>query len=217
MKISKTSLCLLAALFLTTLASCACEEDEFGDVLEMEIPVDIGRRENIYQVGDTLWVVADFPKFVKVVGNQNDIELVDHKFFSSLYISLISESQLRTYTTSQVIVERGSVEINQLGGYDYLFEETEFGYAVRFGIVLVAPGDYSTTSISGEEQGTYRHPTYYSCKNNLRKNVFINRINRFSTMDNFNDFLAWDQVAGDFVQTYEGYLLGGKFTFRVVE
>jgi DNA-binding transcriptional regulator/RsmH inhibitor MraZ len=71
----------LAIFILTTASSCACEEDEFGEVLHMEIPVDTGSERNIFRVGDTLWVEADFPKEVVVVGNNSRIELPDYKFF----------------------------------------------------------------------------------------------------------------------------------------
>lgn len=208
-----------AVLLLTVATTCACEEDEFGEVLHMEIPVDTGRENNLYRVGDTLWVKASFPKEVKVIGNRNRIELIDYKFFSSLYISEISESVLRFYSTPDVVVETGSVALNQLGGYDYVFENTGDGYAVSFGVVLSVAGTFSTTSLTdGDKQSELDQPAHYTCKDNRRTNVFIDRINRFSTEENFNEFNQLNMVGdGSFIQTFENYVAAGKYTFRVVE
>ena len=109
--------------------------------------------------------------------------------------------------------------MNQLGGYDYVFENTGSGYAVRFGIVLSVAGTFSTTSLTdGDAQSEVRQEEHYVCGDNRRTNVFIDRINRFSTMENFNAFNEWNRVGdGSFVQTYEGYRRAGKFTFRVEE
>lgn len=209
----------LAILLLTTVSTCACEEDEFGEVLHMEIPVDIGADRNLFQVGDTLWVKADFPKEVVVVGNNNRIELIDYKFFSSLYIAEISESQLRFYSTPDVVIEQGSVELNQLGGYDYVFENTGLMYLVRFGVVLSQPGTYvASSSTDGDAQSELDQPAHYTCKDNRRTNVFIDRINSFSTQENFNQYEEWNQVMiENFEQTFEGYRSVGAFVFRVVE
>jgi len=53
--------CFFATLLITVVTTCACEEDEFGEVLRMEIPVNTGSERNTYRVGDTLWVEANFP------------------------------------------------------------------------------------------------------------------------------------------------------------
>lgn len=185
----------------------------------MEIPVDTGSERNIFRVGDTLWVEADFPKEVFVVGNNNRIELTDYKFFSSLYISEISEAQLRFYNTPNVVVDIGSITLNQLGGYDYVFENTESGYAVRFGVILSQAGIFSSTSLTdGDAQSELDQEEHYVCGDNRRTNVFIDRINRFSTMENFNEFNEWNQVVTEnFQQTFDGYRRSGLYTFRVVE
>jgi hypothetical protein len=185
----------------------------------MEIPVDIGGERNLYQVGDTLWVQADFPKEVVVVGSSSRIELTDYKFFSELFLAEISDSELRFYSSPNVLVEVGVVELNQLGGYDYVFENTGSGYAVRFGVILSQAGTFSSTSLTdGDAQSGLDQDEHYVCGDNRRTNVFIDRINRFSTMENFNEFNEWNRVGdGSFVQTYEGYQRAGKFTFRVVE
>jgi hypothetical protein len=210
---------ILTFLILATVTNCACEEDEFGEVLHMEISVDIGNERNIYRVGDTLWVKADFPKEVVVVGNSNRIELIDYKFFSSLYIAEISEPQLRFYSTPDVVIEQGNIELNQLGGYDYVFENTGLRYLVHFGVVLSQPGTYvAGSSTDGDAQSELDQPAHYTCKDNRRTNVFIDRINSFSTQENFNQHEEWNQVMiENFEQTFEGYRSVGAFTFRVVE
>ena len=210
---------LLVALVLLLGANCACEEDEFGEVLHMEIPVDVGAERNLYRLGDTLWVTADFSKEVEVVGHNNRIDLVNYKFFSSFYISEISEPRLSFYTTSEVAIERGSIEINQLGGYDYVFENTGSRYLIDFGVVLNQPGVFvASSSTDGDAQSGLDQSVHYTCGDNRRTNVFIDRINRFSTQENFEDHEEWNQVMiENFMQTFEGYQSVGAFTFRVME
>lgn len=209
----------LITTLLTTISNCACEEDEFGEILHLEIPVDVGADRNSFVVGDTLWVKADFSKEVKVLGNTNRIDLVDYKFFSSLYIDEISETQLRSYFSPDVVVEEGVVEANQLGGYDYTFDFTGSRYRINFGIVLSQPGIFSLISITdGDAQSELNQAAHYTCGDNRRTNVFIDRFNRFSTIENFNDFVEWNRVeANGFVYTFEEYIPIGKYTFRVVE
>lgn len=219
MKIRNVLGFILSCFLLAFVSNCACEEDEFGEVLHMEIPVDIGGERNLFQVGDTLWVKADFPKEVVVVGSSSRIELTDYKFFSELFLSEISDLELRFFSTLNVLVEIGDVTLNQLGGYDYVFENTGAGYTVRFGIILSQAGTFSSTFLTdGDAQSELDQEEHYVCGDNRRTNIFIDRINRFSTMENFNEFNEWNRVGGgSFVQTYEGYRRAGKFTFRVVE
>ena len=211
--------CFFATLLITVVTTCACEEDEFGEVLRMEIPVNTGSERNTYRVGDTLWVEANFPKTIEVVGNNNDIELIDYKFFSELNITEISEEELRFYSTPDIFVKSGAAELNQVGGYSYEFDESENGYRVSFGIVLLLPGVFMSSSrTDSDELRGYSHPAHYVCGDNGRMNVFVNRINRFTTMENFEYHNEWNRVVVEnFVQTFEGYRRGGAFTFRVVE
>lgn len=126
---------------------------------------------------------------------------------------------LRFYSTPDVVVETGSVALNQLGGYDYVFENTGDGYAVSFGVVLSLAGTYvSSSSTDGDAQSQLDQPAHYTCKDNRRTNVFIDRINRFSTQENFNQHEEWNQVViENFEQTFEGYRSVGAFAFRVEE
>jgi hypothetical protein len=212
------TLLLLATLCVLFASSCECEEDEFGEVLRMEIPVDVGANRNSFQVGDTLWINADFPKEVDVVDHQNDIELIGYNFFSALSISEISDTDLRSYLTEDIILDVGEVTIDQLGDYNFTFVESDGRYSTRFGIVLSLPGKFTTSSFTNAiEQRGYEHPSLYTCKDNKRMNVFIDRVNQFSTQENFDDFNNWRGGDGSFVQTFEGYRKRGKFTFQVFE
>jgi hypothetical protein len=212
------TLLLLATLCVLFASSCECEEDEFGEVLRMEIPVNVGANRNSFQVGDTLWINADFPKEVDVVDHQNDIELIGYNFFSTLSISEISGTDLRPYWTNDLIVETGEVIIDEFGDYNFTFVESDDRYSVRFGVVLSILGKFSATSFTNAvEQRGYEHPSLYTCKDNRRMNVFIDRINQFSNQENFEDFNNWRGGDGSFIQTFEGYSRSAMFAFQVIE
>jgi hypothetical protein len=151
---------LISFLLLVFISNCACEEDEFGEVLRMEIPVEAGAERNLYRVGDALWVMADFPKEVTVVGNSSRIELNGYNFFSELNISEISEEQIRFYSSSNIVTKVGFVELNQVGGYNYTFEETGNRYMINFGVVLSLEGTFMVSSrTDSDAQRGYSHPS----------------------------------------------------------
>ena len=210
---------LLYILAICLLYGCECEPDEFGEELTIDIPINIGGRSNIFQVGDTLWLDSRFNKYVNVENSPNDIELQNFDFFSSLFISDISGENLVRYQTGNILIELGDVSLSPSGGYDYFFTETEEEYNIRFGVVLNSVGHFTATSFTdSNRQRGYDHPALYTCKNNRRMNVFINRINRFSTPENFEDLMAWNRVDIEgFTQTYEGYRRSAMFAFAVVE
>ena len=72
--------------------ACECTEDKFGEALELNVPINTYPNKDTFNIGDTLWVEADFSKDIDVRNNANSIHLDSFNFFTEMAISEISDT-----------------------------------------------------------------------------------------------------------------------------
>ncbi len=211
---------ILLSLIALAFSSCPCQEDEFGETLRIEVPIDIGKEDSVFLVGDTLWLESNFTSDVPVVGSSGLIRLNNFEFFTSFYIADMQTTAFTFYVTPDFFLEEGSMELNQLGdGYDIFFKENENKYKFKAGVVLRTPGVFVATAFTDDaRQRGYDHPALYTCKDNRRTNLFIDRVNKYSTLENMNYYNEQRIVVDQGVpQVFDDYRRTASFTFQVLE
>lgn len=215
----------LLGFYLLSIYSCdkICSSDEFGDDLELIIPVTTFPSRDIFHVGDTLWVEANIDKEVEVVGHSNTIYLDSFNFFSTLAISEISDTIEYSFGMSSIIVEKGRLDTLPLHGvvaYPIFYEETASNYLFRSGIILESPGIYYIGIYSPTDIfESYDHPVMYKCGERRRSNVSCTYINHSSSEQAYRELMY--ERSGVWYLTnkydYEGYRKIGVHIFEVLE
>jgi hypothetical protein len=183
-------------------SACGCKEDEFGDWLELEVPISTLSKKDTLHPGDTLWINADFDKAVQVRSNYSPIVLNGFNFFTKLNISEVSDTFERYDVDVSLFTEIGSIEVLPLAtatAYPINYVEYRDGYRFRGGIVFEETGLFFVGfSTQSQLYDNYDHPAVYECGKNRRSEIHVHYPNRSSTRKNYEEL---------FLKTNVGYML----------
>jgi hypothetical protein len=209
--------------FLLIFMGCKeCEEDVFGNRLELIIPINTIPSQDTFHIGDTLWVEANIDKHVQVKGENERIFLDDFNFFTSLIISEISDTTENFTTEVEIIEEIGQVENLTLSTAfvrPFIFIENDDFYLFKAGIVFNESGRYyisfNTQPLNYE---SYEHPAMYSCEEKRRVWVDVLYDNISSNLEAYeNVFSATGVNYLIELVDYDDFVIGGTHTFIVEE
>lgn len=181
--------------------SCGeCKPDKFGEVLELVVPLSISPAQDIFSVGDTLTIEANFSKEIEVYNRSSTIRLDSFKFFTLFGISEISGTVENYEVPIDTIVEAGKVGYLPLQGalaYPLEYDEYPEGYHLKFKIVIHSKGVFWLNFSSAEflyEESNYDHPALYTCDNNRRDKVNVYFKNSNTTLDGYNHIFRTTKV-----------------------
>ena len=211
---------LTALLVICVYTSCGCKEDEYGERLDLIVPVTSTPNATTFQVGDTLYWHADFSKEVEVRGHTRPIRLDDFDFFSSFTLAEIGSPDTvdfnRRITLVPIVGEIGEIFSDQ-NQYPVRFRETEDAYQLSFGVILLEEGFYTAGLESFSLPRDFDHPAAYACGNQRRGDITINFQNSSTERPVF-DTLYLQSPHPDIqrLAEFERYRDYGGITFRVV-
>jgi hypothetical protein len=216
---------LLLGLLISTqlLYSCIeCKSDRYGDVLELELPVEIALPADTLDIGDTITISLEFDKEVMIYQSDETIRLDSFNFFAEFGISEISGVQENFSVNIEVIEYIGSVDQLPLVvglTYPIMFEESTGGYNFLAKIVLRQAGKfYFRIDSANELFERYNHPAVFRCNKDRRREISVSYTNPQTSEDEFyNIFQASDIDYFTTIYDYEQYSRLGARTFVVRE
>lgn len=186
---TKTTLLILPIFFLY--ACNECEEDQYGEHLELAIPMRTYPDQDTFQVGDTLWIEVIADKYVQVYNTNEVIRLDTFDFFLDFFISEISDTTENYNTDIDSVVLIGTMERLPLITavvYPIQFEEDDLYYQFKAGIILKETGLFwlglSTASFLFEYAD---HPALFTCEHDRRDRVDIYYHNSSTHKEVFDD------------------------------
>ncbi|MEQ8706326.1 MAG: hypothetical protein RIC19_20510 [Phaeodactylibacter sp.] len=179
-------------------SACGCKEDEFGERMTLQVPVQTGPSKDTFQLGDTIWVEANFGKQVAVKDAASDIYLEDFDFFPQLSLSEISDTTEFFEAEVDFIEQIGQIETLPLATalvYPMQFLETDSAYQLRIGVVLKTEGLFCLTVYSSpwSFEGL-NHPALFACGNNFRNYVNVHYLNSSTTKEQYEQLFLSTRV-----------------------
>ena len=212
---------LLLALIGIFLASCDCKEDKYGEILELEVPITTYPMKDTFNVGDTLWIEANFEKDVSLYNSSNTIRLDSFNFFTEMAISEISGTTELFGIFVDTVVEIGKLSFLPLATaavYPIQYEEDADTYRFKAGLILTSKGLFLisiiTPSFLYEEE--YNHPALFSCGHNKRDKIEVYYYNQSTNETTYNNlFLQTNVQYLKDLLTYEKYANSASITIRV--
>ena len=213
-----TSIC---AAFVLFAAGCSCE-DEFGEFLDILIPIESSPAQTTFTVGDTISYRAGFSTDAMVDNSSSTISIAGFDLFTAFGIQEISSPDTVDFGRPVQIIQRIG-EVGQFGGaqplYPLRFEERDDSIMIDFGVVVLEPGLYSTGfNFLIAEPEDIDHPLARQCGDGPRRNLvklfYINP----STDRAAYDSLYLSSLNPDIQRlgTWDRYRLTGSTTFRVL-
>ena len=204
-----------------TLAGCNnCEGDEYGDELELIVPIETTPLSETIRVGDTLWITANFDKEVMLKDRPLSIRLDNFNFFSEIGVSEITDTTENFSVDIETIEDVGQISFLPLQTaltYPVFYEEREDAYHFRGGIVFNQEGLFfvrlNTQPLLYE---SYEHPAMYQCEDKRRRSVRVCYANTSTNVENYENIFLQTNV--DYLlelMDYERYASIGSFTLRV--
>ena len=210
-----------ALLIVCLWTGCWCKEDEYGERLDLIVPVTSTPNATTFRVGDTLYWHADFSKEVEVRGHTRPIRLDDFDFSSSFALAEIGSPDTVDFNRRIVLVpmvgQVGEIFSDQ-NQYPVRFRETEDAYQLSFGVILLEEGFYTAGLQSFSLPRDFRpHPAAFKCGGQLRGDITINFQNSATERPVF-DTLYLQSPNPDIqrLADFERYRDYGGITFRVV-
>lgn len=206
--------------FILFISSCGCKEDEFGEQMTLQVPVQTWPAKDTFQLGDTIWVEANFGQQVIVKDAASDIYLEDFDFFPQLSFSEISDTTEFFEAEVDFVEQIGQIETLPLATalvYPMQFLETDSAYQLRIGVVLEAKGLFLlTVSTRSWAFEGYDHPAMYVCEDKWRDEVRIEYQNSSTSKERFEELFLTTNVTylKDGV-SFEEYQKTGSHTFFV--
>ncbi len=215
---------LVMLVFVSLLAwSCNCEEDSYGEVLDLVIPITTYPDKDTFHIGDTIWIEAQFNKDIRILNSTKTIRLEAFTFFTDLGIAEISGETENYQVDIDTITEIGAIDYLPLHGalaYPLTFIEEEHYYVFKGAVVLKSKGlFYLFFSTNGRfyEVPFYDHPKLYVCKNDRRDRVNVHYDNPSTSQANYEELFRQTQV--DYLldlYDYERYKNLGTISFKVL-
>jgi hypothetical protein len=217
----RASILPVIAALVICIMGCYCENDIYGGHLELEVPIDTYPAQDTFTVGDTLWIEADFIKYVKVRNNAvNSIYLDQFQFFTDFFISEISDTIEKFEIDIELIEITGTIEKLYLPTaivYPMNYVEDENNYRFKAGIVLNEKGlFYAGFSTSNLLYEFYNHPAVFLCKSNRRYRVDVYYTNHSTSIDVYSSLFLTTGV--DYLNElvdFERYSNTGTVAFYV--
>ena len=209
-----------ALLIVCVWTGCWCKEDEYGERLDLIVPVMSTPNATTFRVGDTLYWHADFSKEVEVRGHTRPIRLDGFDFFSSFTLAEIGSPDTvdfnRRIALVPMIGQIGEIFSDQ-NQYPVRFRETNDAYQLSFGVILLKEGFYTAGLQSLALPRDFDHPAAYACGNQRRGDISINFQNSATERPVF-DSLYLSTPNPDLLELvdFERYRDYGGITFRVV-
>lgn len=181
--------------------SCGnCEKDEFGNRLELIVPINTWPNKDTFNIGDTLWVETMFDKNIQVKNSNSRIKLDSFNFFSELIISEVSDTFENYNVNIDTVLKIGGVDylpLATLSVYSITFYEDKNTYSFLAGLSFHDPGLYliSFNTDSGLfEYPNYDHPALYTCENKRRDQVIIRYLNKSTSLENYTTHFKKSKV-----------------------
>lgn len=181
--------------------SCGkCEEDRFGEKLELIVPINTMPGQDTFSVGDTLWIEANFSKEVEVNSLSERIRLDDFNFFTEFVISEISDTLPDYLVHIDTFVKVGRLEylpLSTLAVYPITYVEDSDGYKFMAGVIFKEKGLFLinfNTDIGLFESPNYEHPALYTCEGNRREQVIVRYRNQSTSMENYTSLFKKTKV-----------------------
>ncbi|WP_367392290.1 hypothetical protein [Lewinella sp. LCG006] len=197
-----------------------CEGDTFGEQLDLMVPINTTPSEDVFSIGDTLWVVANIDKEVMVKDSEHLIRLDNFNFFTEMVISEISDTVEYFDIDIEIIETIGEVSVLPLTtaiSYPLQYEEEANAYRLRAGIIFNEPGLYLIgfqTFFGLFEE--YEHPAMYYCEDQRRTKTTVTYQNTSTSLNNFDNIFGQTQVSYHLEQIdYERFAQGGAHAILV--
>lgn len=214
--------CCITVSLVALISSCdQCTDEEYGTLLNLQLPIDVGDSRDTFQLGDTLWIKMDMSKDVFVQNADKTIRLDDFQFFLNFFLAEISTDQ-ELFLSESTIVERVGRLENQAFqtsiNYPMILEETPSSYRLEVGILLEHTGlFYAAISDCIRCLERYVHPALFYCSDRRRtQDYFFQNIN--TSLQNFENVFLQTNV--DYLielTEYEEFRDAGCIAFWVVE
>jgi hypothetical protein len=204
------------------LACCKCEEDSFGNQLELVIPLLSYPQKDTFKIGDTIWFDIDIDKQIEIFNTDQTILLQDFDFLTDFFVSEISDT-IENYNVSiDTIVVAGSMQklvLQTAIVYPVKFIENDTSYRFKAGIVFHHPGLYwlglSTSYLFFEHVD---HPALYVCKNKRRERVDVYYQNNSTSKEVYDElFFSTNVEYLKELTSFEEYKNVGSITIVVEE
>ena len=204
------------------LASCECKGDKYGEILELEVPITTYPMKDTFNVGDTLWIEANFDKEIHLHNSSNTIRIDSFNFFTEFSIAEISDTTENYNVDFDTIVKIGRMEYLPLQTavvYPIIFVEDVNHYRFKAGIIINTTGlfsmGFSTPSFLYQEP-PYDHPVIYKCNRNRRDILEVYYNNPSTTLDAYNKlFLSTKVEYLKELVDFDRYRNGGGITIVV--
>jgi hypothetical protein len=203
--------------------SCHCEEDTYGEVLDLVIPITTHPDKDTFHIGDTIWMEAQFNKDIRLLNSTKTIRLEAFTFFTDLGIAEISGETENYQIDIDTIAEIGAIDYLPLHGalaYSLTFVEEEHYYVFKGAVVLKSKGlFYLFFSTNGRfyEAPFYDHPKLYVCKDDRRDRVNVHYDNPSTSHADYENFFRKTQVDNLLdLYDYEKYKNLGTISFMVL-
>jgi hypothetical protein len=205
------------------MSGCHCEEDAYGEVLELVIPFTTYPEKDTFHVGDTIWIDTHFDKDIEILNSPKTIRLENFTFFVEFGIAEISGDTENYNIEIDTLTEIGTIGYLPLHGalaYPITIIEDDFHFSFRGAIILKTPGMfYMFFSTDGGlyEGPYYDHPKLYVCKNDRRDEVYVHYYNVSTNQADYDNYFRKTQV--DYLldlYDYERYKNLGTISFVVL-
>lgn len=202
---------------------CHCEEDHYGEVLNLVVPMTTFPDQDTFRIGDTIWMEAYFDKEIEILNSSNTIRMDNFTFYVEMGIAEISGENENYNVQVDTVAEVGSIGYLPLHGalaYPLTFIEEDEYYNFKAAVVLKSPGLFYlffSTDGSLYEAPYYDHPKLYVCNENRRDRVNVHYHNPHTSLSNYENFFRKTQV--DYLlelYDYERYKNLGSISFVVL-
>ncbi len=224
---SDSLLLLFLILALGLYSSCdACDEDQYGDVLILGVPIHTQAENNVIHVGDTVKVISEFSKTVEVVGYRPDIYLEGFDFLLSMILADVSDSTTNFQFSANPTLVTGRLDTisssngitNAINEYALTFAEDEEQYRFHVNLAFDRPGVYLFRFREYQEGFQYLdHPAVYKCEGEPRQFIEVFVRNPAGGAENYElQFLQKSRV--ELLTNYydlDLYQENGMFTIEV--
>jgi hypothetical protein len=212
-------LCLVS---LISYGACGrCDEDMYGDHLELVIPMTTYPSQDTFHIGDTLWVEFNIDKNVALSNTDKSIRLDSFDFFSKFYIAEISDTISNYDVNMDTFILKGKLEylpLTYVTLYPITYVETVEEYQFKMGVVINEPGLYYIGMDTNPDLYEFHnHPALFTCEDNKRKSVDIYYHNTSTSLATFENIFKQTNVEylRDLVD-YEDYSRGGAIAIVVL-
>lgn len=171
------------ALIMLLLMAASCDKEKLKEYIEirLEIPISITSPEASISLGDTLWIISEFPDTLSDYISKQYLKVGDFSFYTSILLTkLVSKSLYETEQPAAAgafdfYFDEGSIsDIGSLGGKLNLKRQSN-GYRIKFGLVPKFRGTYGIRFLYRSSEN-WRVPILDDDNNRIYVMYFMNYI-----------------------------------------